>query len=146
MTIDEKLLELVAAQREGVLATIRKSGRPQLTNVLYTWDPEPRTARISTTADRAKARNLNRDPRASLYVPGVHFWAYAVADGDAELSGPTTTPGDDPGRELLQVHSAFYGIHDEDEFFRQMVESKRLVIRLRISHTYGVVLDKPPGS
>lgn len=49
MTIDEKLLELVAAQREGVLVTIRKSGRPQLTNVLYTWDPEPRTARISTT-------------------------------------------------------------------------------------------------
>lgn len=44
------------------------------------------------------------------------------------------------------MHSAFYGIHDEDEFFRQMVENKRLVMRLRVSRTYGVVLDKPLGS
>ncbi len=146
MTAEEKLLEVVATGREAVLATIRRNGRPQLSNVLYTWDPEQRMARISTTAPRAKARNLRRDPRASLYVPGPHFWTYVVADADAELCGPSTSPGDEAGRELLKVHGAFYGELDEDSFFREMVANERLVIRLRVSHLYGLVLDDPPAS
>ena len=145
MAIDERLLGIVADHREGVLATIGKSSRPQLSNILYVWDAGQRTARISTTADRIKARNLRRDPRASLYVAGSHFWAWAVADGEVELIGPTTTPGDAAGRELLQVHSAFYGRRDEHEFFEQMVAARRLVIRLLVSHTYGLGRDQPPG-
>lgn len=145
MAIDEKLLGVIAEHREGVLATIRKDGRPQLSNILYVWDPEQRVARISTTADRAKARNLKRDPRAALYVSGPHFWSYVVADGDAELVGPTSTPGDEAGRELLQVHSAYYPGLEEGPFFEEMVANRRLVIRLRVTHTYGLVLEKPPG-
>jgi PPOX class probable F420-dependent enzyme len=145
VAIDEQLLAIVADNREGVLATIGKSGRPQLSNILYVWDSGQRTVRISTTADRVKARNLQRDPRAGLYVVGPHFWAWVVADGDAELIGPTTTSGDDAGCELLQVHSAFYGQQDEPEFFEQMVAARRLVIRLKVNHTYGLRLDQPPG-
>jgi PPOX class probable F420-dependent enzyme len=145
MASEEKLLELMGATREGVLATIKADGRPQLSNVLYVWDPLQRTASISTTAVRAKARNLARDPRGSLYVAGSHFWSYVVADGEAELRGPTRTPGDDAGRELLAVHSTFYEGLDEEAFFREMVENQRLVIRLRVTHLYGVVLDEPPG-
>ena len=74
MALDERMLEVIAAHREGVLATISRDGRPQLSNVLYVWDPEERTARISTTADRLKARNLIRDRRGCLYVVGAHFW------------------------------------------------------------------------
>jgi PPOX class probable F420-dependent enzyme len=146
MSQEDKLLEVVAGSREAVLATIRANGRPQLSNVLYTWDPQERTARISTTAARAKAKNLRREPRAALYVPGSHFWTYVVADADAELLGPTTTPGDEAGRELLKVHSAFYDGLEEEPFFREMVENERLVIRLRVSHLYGLVLDTPPGA
>jgi PPOX class probable F420-dependent enzyme len=145
MTLDEKLLDVIADHREGVLATIKADGRPQLSNILYVWDAPERTARISTTATRVKARDLRRDQRASLYVAGPHFWSYAVADGDTELIGPTTVAGDEAGRELLLVHSAFYGGLDEDAFFHQMVENQRLVIRLRVTHVYGVVLDRPPG-
>jgi PPOX class probable F420-dependent enzyme len=146
MSDEAKLLEVLAGSREGVLATIRASGLPQLSNILYIWDPAQRMARISTTAVRAKAKNLRRDPRASLYVPGSHFWSYVVAEADAELRGPTTEPGDEAGRELLEVHSAFYEKLDEQSFFREMVDNQRLVIRLRVSHLYGVVRDAPPGS
>jgi PPOX class probable F420-dependent enzyme len=107
---DDQLLALIAGRREGVLATIKRDGRPQLSNVLYVWDAETQTARISTTADRVKARNLARDPRASLYVPGEHFWAFAVAEGAVTIVGPSVTPGDEAGRELLTVHSVFYGL------------------------------------
>jgi PPOX class probable F420-dependent enzyme len=98
------MLEVIATHREGVLATINRDGRPQLSNVLYAWDPQERTARISTTADRLKARNLIRDPRGCLYVVGAHFWTYVVADGEAEIVGPTTAAGDAAGRELFEVH------------------------------------------
>ena len=53
MSDEQKLLEVVAAHSQAVLATIRGNGRPQLSNVLYTWDADSRTARISTTAARA---------------------------------------------------------------------------------------------
>jgi PPOX class probable F420-dependent enzyme len=144
LSIDERLLALVAANREGVLATIKKDGRPQLSNVLYLWDAETTTARISTTADRAKARNLRRDPRGSLYVAGDHFWAYAVAEGVVTIAGPSVEPGDEAGQQLLAVHSVFNADLDEEAFFQEMVEAHRLVVKLRVSHTYGVVLDRPP--
>jgi PPOX class probable F420-dependent enzyme len=146
LALDETMLEVIATHREGVLATINRDGRPQLSNVLYTWDPHERTARISTTADRLKARNLLRDPRGCLYVAGAHFWAYVVADGEAEVVGPTTAAGDAAGHELLEVHSAFYGPRDPEPFFAEMIVARRLVVRFRISHTYGVLLEQPPGA
>jgi PPOX class probable F420-dependent enzyme len=146
MSQEDQLLDVVAASREAVLATIRANGRPQLSNVLDVWDPQQRIARISTTATRAKAKNLRRDPRAALYVPGSHFWSYVVADADAELIGPTRTPGDEAGRELLEVHGSFYDSLEEEPFFAEMVANERLVIRLRVSHVYGLVLNAPPGA
>jgi PPOX class probable F420-dependent enzyme len=146
MADEQMLWNLIAGRKEAALATIRRDGRPQLSNILYVWDPTQRVARISTTAKRAKARNLRRDPRGTLYVPGDHFWSFAVGDGDAELLGPTSSPGDDAGRELLAVHSAFYDGLEEDAFYEQMIEAERLVIRLRITHVYGLVMDRPPGA
>jgi PPOX class probable F420-dependent enzyme len=143
--MNSELLEFIGAHREGVLTTIKKDGRPQLSNVLYVWDADQRAAMISTTADRAKARNLMRDPRASLYVPGEHFWAFVVAEGDVSIIGPTTEPGDEAGQELLRVHSAFYGELDESEFFQQMVDNQRLVVRLAVNHTYGLLMQQPPS-
>jgi PPOX class probable F420-dependent enzyme len=92
-----------------VLATIAADGRPQLSNVLCAWDARERVARISTTADRVKARNLRRDPRAALHVTGRHFWPYAVGEGPATLSGIAAEPGDEASRELLAVHSGLRG-------------------------------------
>ena len=121
-----------------------RAGYPHLTNVLYAWDGAERLARVSTTADRVEGRILSRDPRAALHVAGPHFWAYAVAECDAETSEVATTPGDDACRELLAVHSAFFGELDEPVFFRQMIEARRLVVRLRVRRVYGVLVG-PPG-
>lgn len=143
---DDKLLGLIAGSRQGVLATIAADGRPQLSNVLYVWDPAGRVARISTTADRAKARNLRRDPRGALHVAGRHFWQYAVADGPVTLSAVASEPADEACRELLAVHSVFYGEIDEDEFYPQMIAGRRLVVRLHARRAYGVALERPPGT
>jgi PPOX class probable F420-dependent enzyme len=139
MATDTELRTLITAGREGVLGTINRGGLPQLSNVLYLPAPDGHTVRISTTADRLKARNLTRDPRAVLHVAGDDFWAYAVAEGHATLTPPAATPGDQACRELLDVHSAFYGPQDEDVFFAEMIAHQRLVIQLGLDHVYGVI-------
>jgi PPOX class probable F420-dependent enzyme len=143
---DEKLLAIITGQRQGVLATIAADGRPQLSNVLYVWDDAERVARISTTADRVKARNLRRDPRAALHVSGGHFWQYAVADSAVTLSERAAQPGDEAVRELQAMHAEHYGEQDEVQFAAQMIAARRLVVRLHVRRVYGVALDQPPGS
>ena len=105
----DELWELVAGNQQGVLATVKADGSPQLTNVLYVAGPATRVVRVSTTADRAKGRNLARDPRAVLHVSGEDFWHYAVAEGPVTLSQVAAITGDDAIEELLEVHSCFYG-------------------------------------
>jgi PPOX class probable F420-dependent enzyme len=147
MADEAKLLELIGSSQEGILALVRSSGYPHLSNVLYAWDPNDRLARVSTTADRVKGRIAHRDPHAALHVPGPHFWSYAVAEGDVEPSAVATEPGDPACRELLDVHSTFYGeIEDEAGFFGQMIAARRLVLRLRVRRVYGLALEQPPGS
>jgi PPOX class probable F420-dependent enzyme len=139
MAAETELRELIASRREGVLGTIKRGGLPQLSNILYLPDPGGRTVRISTTADRLKARVLARDPRAVLHVTGDNFWAYAVAEGHATLTSAAADAGDEACRELLEVHSAFYGLQDQDAFFTEMIARRRLVIRLSLDRVYGVI-------
>jgi PPOX class probable F420-dependent enzyme len=140
MPCQDELWELVTASQQGVLATVKVDGSPQLTNVLYVADPATRVIRVSTTADRAKARNLARDPRAALHVSGEDFWHYAVAEGPVTLSEVASIPGDDAIEELLEVHSCFYGEIDRAAFDEEMITNQRLVIRLQVTYLYGVMV------
>jgi hypothetical protein len=74
-----------------------------------------------------------------LHVTGDNFWAYAVAEGHATLTQAAADPGDEACRELLEVHSAFYGPQGEDTFFAEMIARRRLVIRLGLERVYGVI-------
>jgi PPOX class probable F420-dependent enzyme len=135
----EALWDLVFNQREAILATLKRDGRPQLSNVLYVVDPDSRTVRISTTSERAKARNLGRDPRAALHVSGDNFWSYAVAEGQATLSPVARTAGDDACEELFAVHSAFYETLQPEAFYEEMIANRRLVVRIRLERVYGII-------
>jgi hypothetical protein len=92
MAEEQLLLDVIGANRQGILAGVTRAGYPHLTNVLCVWDPVERIARVSTTADRVNGWILRRDPRAALHVPGAHFWSFAVGEGDAELSAVAQTP------------------------------------------------------
>ena len=135
---DPRMLAFVAESHWGVLATIKRDGRPQLSNIGYAYDPETRMARISVTADRAKTRNLAHDPRASLHVTSKDFWTWVVVEGTAELTPPTVDPQDATVDELVDYYRAINGEHpDWDEYRTAMVADRRLVIRLRAEHAYG---------
>ncbi|WP_228000528.1 TIGR03618 family F420-dependent PPOX class oxidoreductase [Nocardia australiensis] len=140
---DEELTRLLGDQQFGVLATVKRSGHPHLSTVLYRWDPVERIIRISTTSDRLKARHVRNNPRLALHVNGPDIWSFAVAEGDAEVSEVTTEPGDATGRELLALVPGFQDSAEEAAFLRQLVNERRVVIRLRVSHLYGTALDIP---
>ena len=132
------LLDLLKEQQNGVLVTLKKDGRPQLSNVTFVYDESTRYIRISATDSRAKTRNLRRDPRASFYVTTPDLGAYLVAEGDAELSPVAADPNDATVDELVEVYRAVSGEHPNWEEYRAaMVADGRLVIRLRADRAYG---------
>ncbi len=130
-------LDFARRRHQGVLVTRRADGRPQLSNIVYDLDGD--VARISVTDDRAKTRNLRRDPAASLYVPGDSFWSYVVLDGKAELSAVASAPDDSTVEELVALYRAVRGEEHPDwtEFRSVMVSERRLVVRFRPAHAYG---------
>ncbi|WP_106401460.1 TIGR03618 family F420-dependent PPOX class oxidoreductase [Actinocorallia populi] len=132
------LWKIVAARREGILATVGQDGTPQLSNVYYVADPEARTIRVSTTTRRVKGRNLLRDPRAVLHVPGEDFFNFAVAQGTA-TTAIATTPGDAAIDELHAVHSALEAGEERPAFDRKMIEHGRMVVRISVTRLYGQV-------
>ncbi len=52
MTVDDRMLAFVAEQKWGVLATVKGDGRPQLSNVGYSFDAEEQLFRVSVTEIR----------------------------------------------------------------------------------------------
>ncbi|KMO84339.1 PPOX class F420-dependent enzyme [Mycolicibacterium chubuense] len=139
---DDKLLALIAGNSLGVLATLKRDGRPQLSNVSYHFDPRALTISVSITEPRAKTRNLRRDPRAAIHVSSDDGWAYAVAEGDAVLTPPAANPSDDTVEGLVALYRNIAGEHpDWDDYRRAMVDDRRVLMTLPIAHLYGM----PPG-
>lgn len=132
------LWELFDRTGRGVLVTIKRDGRPQMSNVDYVADAGSGVIRCSTTDGRAKVGNLRRDPRASFYVTTPTGGSYAVAEGIAELSPPAVEPDDATVRELVEVYRAVQGEHpDWAEYRGVMVADRRLVVRLLVDRLYG---------
>jgi PPOX class probable F420-dependent enzyme len=139
---DDKLLALLSGNSLGVLATIKRDGRPQLSNVSYWFDKQKLAIQASITESRAKTRNLRRDPRASIHVSSDDGWSYAVAEGDASLTPPAAAPDDDTVEALIALYRNIAGEHpDWDDYRRAMVDDRRVVLTIPIVHVYGM----PPG-
>jgi PPOX class probable F420-dependent enzyme len=137
--MEDRLLALLAESHRGVLTTIKRDGRPQLSNVSYHYDQDRRLVRVSVTDGRAKTANLRRDPRASCYVTAADFGAYVVAEGDAELTPVATEPDDATVDELVEVYREIAGEHPDWADYRSaMVRERRLVLRLPVARVYGM--------
>jgi PPOX class probable F420-dependent enzyme len=132
---DPSHLDELAAQPILVMATIHPDGRPQL-SLVRPWIHDG-IAEITLTASRIKTRNLRADRRAALLALGDADERFVVAEGRAELSAVSTSPGDDTGRKLAHLYRALAGEHpDWDDYLRAMVRDERLIATIDIEHTY----------
>jgi PPOX class probable F420-dependent enzyme len=131
-------LGFAAARSKGTLVTIRRDGRPQVSNVIYVIDDDVVT--MSLTDDRAKTRNLRADPRACLHVTDESFWQYVVLDGVVDLSAAAEGPADETVELLVAYYRRLSGEHpDWDEYRAAMVSDRRLVASLKVTSVYGQV-------
>jgi PPOX class probable F420-dependent enzyme len=132
-------VDFARTHRQSVLTTIRANGRPQLSNVVHGVFDDG-WIRISITADRAKYRNLSREPWAALHVTRRDFWAYVVLEGDVELTPVATRPDDATVEELVEYYRALTGEHDDWDAYRAaMVADRRAVVRIRPNRAYGML-------
>jgi PPOX class probable F420-dependent enzyme len=137
-------LDFARTTRRSVMATSRRDGRPQLSNVFHGVGDDG-VIRVSVTASRAKYRNLARDPWAALHVTRDDFFAYAVLEGEVELA-PVIESVDDPG---VDEHVAHYrgvvGEHDDWDAYRaSLVTERRSIVRFRPTRAYGMLdLESP---
>ena len=121
----------VARHTKAVIATIKRDGRPQLSNIVYTLDDDG-MIKISATRDRAKTRNLQRDPRVSLAVQGDSWGEYLVVEGRCEVREDVVLP------ELRRVYERIAGKPHPDwqEFDAAMVAEGRVVLAITIERMY----------
>lgn len=112
----------------AVLATTRSDGRPQLSPVVAAVDDNGRVL-ISTRETAIKAKNLARDPRASLCVLNDGFFGeWVQAEGSAELIHlPEALPIlEDYYRRISGEHPNWH------EYREAMHKDKRLIVRITI--------------
>lgn len=129
---------LLADSRIGVLATIKRDGRPQLSPVTPFYDRGDGLIHVSMTDGRAKTANLRRDPRATLEVTSPDGWAWATAEGTATLTGPGTDPHGPEVEALVRYYRSAAGEHpDWDEYRAVMVSDRRVLMTMTVDRVYG---------
>src|ERR1700737_2247635 len=128
----ERARHFLKVRHDGILVTIKRDGRPQLSNILYFVDDDGRV-KISVTQTRAKTHNLRRDPRASLHVQGRDRYEYLVAEGTAQLF---------EGAGLAEALRHYYrkvrgDPPDWAENDPAMIKEQRLLLSISVERAYG---------
>jgi PPOX class probable F420-dependent enzyme len=132
-------VDFARTNTHSVLVTIRRDGRPQLSNVLHHVGDDG-IVRISITADRAKYHNLLREPWSALHVTRDDFYAYAVLEGTADLSPVAAARDDDTVEELVAYYRHALGEHDDwEDYRRAMVDDRRVMVRFTPTRAYGML-------
>ena len=135
-----RALDFAAGRRNAVLTTLRADGRPQQSVVFF--DAQGDRFTMSVTDDRAKTKNLRRDPRAALFVAGDDVYTWVAFDGHVELSPVAVTPDDATVDQLVEYYRRGVGEHENWVEFRQtMVDNKRLVATFVATSATGILPD-----
>jgi len=124
---NDEAAQFLGANHRAVVGTIARDGTPQMSNVAQAYING--RIEISTPSKSAKARNLERDPRATVLVLSDDSWyQYMVVHGTAEI---IRMP--EAGPRLRQVYEAISGPHpDWAEFDRAMIDQHRVVLSVSI--------------
>ncbi|WP_405693720.1 TIGR03618 family F420-dependent PPOX class oxidoreductase [Streptomyces coelicoflavus] len=114
---DDEFVPVWQERRICFLSTPRADGTPHLVPVGVTYDHATRTARVITSRDTTKARNVRRAPGAVVAVGQVEgrYWstlegiasvrddAAAVRDAEARYAARYRQPRVNPERVVIEI-------------------------------------------
>ena len=135
--LTETQRQFLSENHNGALTTFRRSGAAQMSVV--TCGPYGAGVAFTTTADRAKLRNLRRNPRCTILV-GTNDWRnFLVLEGEARLVGTDTANPDEYRETLRQVYRAAAGREHPNwpEYDQAMRADQRYAVIITPAHTYG---------
>jgi len=137
-----ELEEFLRPRHRATLVTYRRDGSPQLSPVTCGLDAEGRLV-VATYPERAKVRNLRRDPRVSAVVHSEDWdGAYVQVDGTAEVLDlpEALEPLVDYFRSVAGEHS------DWDDYRAAMAKQGKCLVRVTIDRWGPVAAGGfPPG-
>ena len=135
-----RALDFSAPRRNALLTTLRNDGRPQQSVIFYVADHDRFT--ISLTATRAKTKNLQRDPRAALFIWSENVFEWVSLDGTVDLSAVAKSEGDEVVDALVEHYRRGNGEHsDWNEFRHAMVSDERLLATFTATSATGILPD-----
>jgi PPOX class probable F420-dependent enzyme len=135
------LLDFLRDRHRALLVTTRADGRPQLSPVTCGVDGAGRLV-VSTYPERAKVRNLRRDPRASLCVLSADFDdPYVQVDGRAEvLDLPAAL------EPLVEYYRSISGEHPDWAQYREAMRRQgKCLVRIEIERWGPVAAGGVPA-
>ncbi|MCH7907971.1 MAG: PPOX class F420-dependent oxidoreductase, partial [Chloroflexi bacterium] len=128
MPLDQRVQEFVAENHKAVLSTFRRDGATQLS--IVSCGPYGEGVAFSTTENRAKLLNLERDPRCSLLVSKDDWWGYVVLEGRAEIISSKTASPEKLRDAMRDVYRAASGKEhpDWEEYDEAMRKERRATV------------------
>jgi PPOX class probable F420-dependent enzyme len=134
VTIPDSHLDLLTRPICGVLTTMGRDGQPQSSLVWVDHDGE--CARINTTLERQKGRNMLADPKVSLLMVDPDDTArFLQVRGDVELVSEDALEQHDRLTRKYTRHPCYYGFIYPVE---QRARETRVICRI---HARRVSLD-----
>jgi PPOX class probable F420-dependent enzyme len=124
----DEVREFIRSHHRGVLATLRRDGRPQLSPVLVGVDDDGSLI-ISTRETAMKTLNVRRNGWASVCVIQDGFFGNWV-----QAEGPATIDSLPEAMEaLVRYYKLVSGEHrDWDDYRAAMRRERRVILRIRI--------------
>ena len=124
---------------KAVLTTFRGSGAAQMSIIQCT--PFGDGVAFTTPSDRAKYKNLTRDPRCSLLISQENWWGYVVLEGNARIDTVDTLGREGFLAAARTVYRQISGDHpDWDEYDAAMLDEHRTVVTVVPDRVYGTAI------
>jgi PPOX class probable F420-dependent enzyme len=142
MPLENRVEQFIQDNPQGVLTTYRKNGKAQMS--IVTVRPHRGGIGISITEDRAKFKNLLRNPACSLLISTADWWSgFIVADGNAELIWSGNTDKETLRLARREIYSATTRrrANDWDEYDALVDADKRVAVILQPDHMYGTFFN-----
>jgi PPOX class probable F420-dependent enzyme len=133
MTRDEWRAFLSMGTRTGMLATVRRDGRPHVVPIWFVLDADDLV--FTTGASSVKAHAMRRDPRVCLCVDDARPpYAYVMVEGTAQLS-------EDPAQMLrfaTVIGGRYMGAERAEQFGLRNAVPGEVVVRVTPTHVTAV--------
>ena len=138
--LPDNVREFATQTHRGVLTTFRRNGAAQMS--IISCGPYREGIAFTVTEDRAKLRNLRRDPRCSLLVSQESWWGFVVLEGRAEILSAGNTGAEELRLALRETYRAASGEEHPnwDEYDQAMRDDRRSVIIVVPDHIYGTAM------